>query len=264
MEHEQLKAAVADGKLFYEDYINLLADLNDWHIGGIPVEFLVMSEKFALTHCHYMSLLLSHFLPHSNIVEGIAKSYIKFGKPDKNQEVGYHAWLEFLDDKDGIMKVLDAVNFIVIDKDYFYKIEEIKPIKTTPAHKAQDILLSKPTQMSITNPFDKYRQVILIKFISNLAASDKGYFDNLLNKRLNEFKAEINFKETLLEFKQYFNIDKDNESSDVSNAVKKLFLDDAYKSDFRKDQLHMFNLIFGQIVFLEERYKNSSQPQQPI
>lgn len=261
MNSKQIAKAKKEGKIFAEDYFAILNNLNGWHVGGVPLEFIATSEKFALTHCSLNSIWLSHVLPQTIVVEGEAKSYKEFVNPEINSKEGYHVWLEYTDTNDGIEKVFDPVNFLVVEKDFYHKIEEVKVFKRLTKAEANESLKTKPKNTTLENKYDKYRQVVLLMLFSNFVEDDKGYFSKQLKTRFEQFKSEINYNKTLEDFKTEFNATESKDA--LADAIDELFFEEAYKSDERSDQLVMFDIIFEHLMFLKDRdaSKKETQPE---
>ena len=261
MNPKQIKKAFDDGKIFYEDYIKTIADLNDFNVGGVPLEFMLTSEKFAMTHCSLFSTWLCTFFENSNVVEGQAKSYKEFVNPDKKSKPGYHVWIEYTDKKDGISKVFDPVNFLIVERDCFYKLEEPKILSETPAKSASQNLITHPTTETISNKYDEYRRAVLIMLFGNFVKEDSGFFEEQLKQRFETFKTEIGYDKIIDAFKQEFNVSETKD--DFAEKIDDLFYELQYATSRSDEQLFVFNLIFEQLIFLQEREKSKKKPAQP-
>jgi len=263
MEEKQIKQALKDGKLFVEDYISIIADLKDWNIGGVPMEFIATSSDFALTHCSLISIWIANILPNAEVVEGEAESYKKFVNPDKNAHAGYHAWIEYQDPKDNIIKVFDPVNFCVIDKDYYYQIEQIKPIARISSNEVKTILETKPNQEMPTNQYDIYRQAILIMLFDKFVSNDAGIFEEQLKTRFKTFKDEINYEQVIDDFKHEFNVGDSLPLIPFEEAIDDLFAEEQYASSKMEEQVVLLDIILEHLAFLKNRSKTSQKQIQP-
>ncbi len=263
MNEKQIKQALKDGKLFTEDYIKIIADLNDWNIGGVPMEFIATSSDFALTHCSLISIWLANIIPNAEVVEGEAMSYKKFVNPDKNAHVGYHAWIEYQDQKDNTIKVFDPVNFCVIDKNYYYQIEQIKPIARISSNEVKTILETKPNKKIPTEKHDVYRQAILLMLFEKFVSNDAGIFEDKLKTRFKTFKDEINYDQVIDSFKQEFNVGDSLPQIPFEEAIDDLFAEEQYATTRSDEQSVLLDIILEHLTFLKNRNKTSQKQAQP-
>jgi len=233
-------------KVYFGEINNLLARLNNFNLGGIPLPIITLCYKLTTSNCYTISKLILEACPEFTFVEGSVDSMKTAGDCNgiiKNDRFGYHVWLE----KDNL--VYDPVLAIFFDKEFYYKCENaVVYSKHTLDEIKESSEYNKAFTLSTIEPisiFSKYRQLIILEVMKPFIEQDSWIYSKNIQEAFNEFYSTIDSKTIKKEIKQFFpNL---NQSS-FGDVYDELCLNPKYNEDgFQSSQKAFLSLLGRQI-----------------
>ncbi len=240
------------GAWSFKDFMYKLQDLSHFNIGGVPLYLLAGSSWFVPTNCELLSRWFAFAMPNANYVEGSTAHYRMLAEYEKQpyKWKGFHAWIEYFDEKSKEEKVLDPVSMLVFNKNYFYENENVIVNNIIPCSECQNLVQFKPTKSLEADEFDMVRLGFLMNTVGHFTSNDFGFLKEDIDKWAETVEKNNGLQEIK---KQFFNEYLDKLKLNKHDLVFKLFDDKETFGGARfEEQNYMLSQMTGRLSGLQE------------